>query len=353
MVGGGAERQLLMLVAAQIARGHEVHVVLGAGGEHYERLRNGRAHVHMVSGRGSHDPRMLLRIIQLVRKLRPSIIQTWLTQMDVFGGIAAIVTGTPWVLAERSAPEQYGRLKDRVLRRLVARGADAFVGNSRTGLAYWASHARRGAIMTLVKNALPLREIAAAAHTIPADFAAAGNAPLIVYAGRLSAEKNIFLLLDALAVVCARSTAVAVLCGDGPLRAAIEERIAILGLAERVRVVGFRTDLWAILKAATVCVNPSRFEGRPNAVLEAIACRCPVVVSDIPAHREFLDASTAVFVPVTSSEGMAQGILSVLAGGASAALRVEHAAALLSEYEPQVVAAAHDRVYHELLDTQG
>ena len=292
-------------------------------------------------------------MIQLVRRIRPSIIQTWLAQMDVFGGMAAVVTKTPWVLAERSAPEHYWRFKDRVLRRLVALGVGAFVGNSRTGLAYWASHARRGAMTQLVTNALPLREIAAAPRVVPADLASTASMPLIVYAGRLSEEKNVFLLLDALALVCARSNAVAVLCGDGPLRSALEERIAVLGLAGRVRVLGFRTDVWSIFKAATVCVNPSRFEGRPNAVLEAIACKCPVVVSDIPGHREFLDASTAVIVPVASREGMAQGILSVLEGGPRVKLRVARAAEILGDYDPAVVAAAHDRVYHELLYKQG
>ena len=80
------------------------------------------------------------------------------------------------------------------------------------------------------------------------------------------------------------------------MRAAVEAAVAGLGLADRVRLVGFVPDAWAWMKRASVLVSPSLFEGHPNVVLEAAACGCPLVVSDIPAHREFLDGENAVLV---------------------------------------------------------
>jgi hypothetical protein len=57
--------------------------------------------LHRIPARGNHDPRLALRLIRLVRTLRPQLVQTWLPQMDVLGGLAARIAGTPWILCER------------------------------------------------------------------------------------------------------------------------------------------------------------------------------------------------------------------------------------------------------------
>ena len=101
--GGGAERQLVYLAAGLRALGCDVHVGLQQGGTNLARLEAAQATVHQLNTRGNYDPRILPAIVRLIRRVRPDVVQTWLMQMDVAGGAAALLTGTPWIVSERSS----------------------------------------------------------------------------------------------------------------------------------------------------------------------------------------------------------------------------------------------------------
>ena len=79
-----------------------------------------------------------------------------------------------------------------------------------------------------------------------------------------------------------------VFIGEGHLRAALTAEIAKLGLEKQAELTGLirREEVFAYLGRADLFVSASRGEGLPVAVLEAMACRCPVILSDIPPHRE-------------------------------------------------------------------
>src|ERR1051326_6524792 len=125
---------------------------------------------------------------------------------------------------------------------------------------------------------------------------------IILFAGRRAAQKNIELLLDALAMVLAERPATAIFCGDGLQRAAFESKASSLGIAHRTRFLGSVPNVWSWMKVASVVVSPSLFEGDPNVVLEAIAARAPLVVSDIAPHRALLNERTAWLVDPRSPD---------------------------------------------------
>lgn len=79
-----------------------------------------------------------------------------------------------------------------------------------------------------------------------------------------------------------------VIVGDGPLRAELEATARRDGIAERTTFTGLveRAAVYRQLAASDVCVSASHGEGLPVAVIEALACACPVVLTDIPPHRE-------------------------------------------------------------------
>src|SRR5262249_55236524 len=131
--------------------------------------------------------------------------------------------------------------------------------------------------------------------------------PVILYVGRLAVEKNVEVLLAAMARVLDRTSARVVILGDGPLRPRIEAWTADM-VKDRVRIAGDASDVWAWMKRASVMVSLALFEGSPNTVLEAMACACPLVVSDIPAHRELLGDDSAFFVDPRSPEAAADAI---------------------------------------------
>ncbi|MEA2571423.1 MAG: hypothetical protein QOI24_3424 [Acidobacteriota bacterium] len=348
MAGGGAERQLTYLASPLIAAGHDVHVALLHEGTHLETLRAGGAVVHHIDTRGNYDPRLSMRLLKLIKRIRPDVAQTWLTQMDVGGGMAARIAGVPWIVSERSSALAYPRGLKNGMRVLAARGASAIVANSEGGLDYWRSRAKPRTLQRLIRNAVPVAEVEAAAPADPASVGLDPAKPLIVFIGRLSAEKNARKFIDALSIVLQRHDVVAVICGDGPLRDDVRAQAAPLIAARQVAFTGFATDAWSWLRRANVFVSVSTFEGNPNAVAEAMAAGCPVVVSDIPAHREFLDGDSALFVDPASRESIALGLSRALTGVDESRQRANAAHAIAVQWTAPKIAQQYAAVYEEV-----
>jgi glycosyltransferase involved in cell wall biosynthesis len=320
MAGGGAERQLSYLAPAQAQAGDDVHVALVDDGVNSPRLRSGRVTVHRLESRGTHDPLALVRLDRLADRVKPDVIQTWLTRFDILGGLVAIRRGIPWIISERtSAPFYPPTVKNRIRVRLGRRAA-AIIANSEEGADYWRNHVRASA-MFVVPNAIPIQVVDAEP---PADLRhgwASADSPLIMVAGRLSTDKNVGVLLDAVILALLQRPAVALFAGDGPERAELEKRVADAGLENRIRFAGYLTQLWAGLKSASVMISASLAEGHPNVVTEALACRCPMVLSDIPIHRRLTNGVAALYAPAHSPQALAAALVEVLDDPASARAR--------------------------------
>ncbi len=140
---------------------------------------------------------------------------------------------------------------------------------------------------------------ARAARRLREELGAGAARPLWVCAGRLEEQKGQDVLLESLAEVRRHDRDfVAVLAGDGSCRAALEQRAAALGLGERVRFPGQVEDLGPLLAAADAVVMPSRWEGLPLVLLEALARGRPVVASAVGGVPEVAtDGEHARLVP--------------------------------------------------------
>lgn len=103
----------------------------------------------------------------------------------------------------------------------------------------------------------------------------------LIAVGRLTYEKGVDLLLEAVALVDHPAVEVLVL-GAGPLRGALEHMARTLGLTDRVRFLGFVRNPYRYMARADALVLSSRFEAFPNVVLESLACGVPVIAT--PAH---------------------------------------------------------------------
>ena len=349
MGGGGAERQVAYLAGPLRSLGWDVHVALVTGGPNLPRLESGGALIHRLPVSGNYDPRLVWKIARVVRSVRPDIIQAWFLQMQVVAGAVAQLLGVPWIVSERSSSLAYPQtLKNRV--RIVTAGrADAIIANSTAGDEYWRERLDGRVPRFVIPNALPLGEIENARPAVPAGLPIGADADLILFAGRFGPEKNVPLLVEALRTVVSRPRTVAVLCGDGPLRADIARTIASRGLNTRIFLPGYVPEIWSLMKRAQVVVSVGLFEGRPNTVLEAMAAGRPLVVSDIPAHREFLNERAAVFVDPREPDAIARAILRVLDDAGSAGRRVEAARATVSKWSVESAAAEYDRAYRAVL----
>ena len=312
MKGGGAERQLTYLCKGLVSNGMEAHVALCDGGANMERLNDCGAVVHKLSSRHNHDVRVLLQLVKLIKKIRPNIIQTWLRQMDVLGGLAAIITSVPLIISERNSEMAYYRSWKHLLRALVGKKAAAVIANSGDGKRYWEKKTTPTVLKKVIRNMVPFDEIEKAGQDkLETDFDA--KTRLIVSIASFTPQKNLLTMLRAFEVVMGRTDNVfALIFGQGSLQKELLGLQEKLGLNRRVKFMGFTAKVYAWLKRADVSVLVSHYEGNPNAVLEAIACKCPIVVSDICSHREFLDDSCAFFASTSDKYNIADQICRAL-----------------------------------------
>ena len=306
MAGGGSERQLALLAEGQTHAGLGVFVALLRSGPNLARLKESGAQVIFLRAHGNYDPRVIFQIAGIIREHRIDLVQTWLPQMDVFGALAARWVGVPYIVSERSCLLAYPRSVKHALRVTIGRSANAVVANSLGGLHYWYGK-NNSQLSRVIRNVVSIAEVGMLDPGTKETNCRPGSR--LLYAGRYTSSKNLADLLKALALVLPRFPgAVAEFHGDGPLKGDLLRARDQLGLASRVSIGGYLDPLIPKLKETTVFVSPSSFEGNPNTVIEAAACGCTLVVSDIPAHREFLDDACAYFVDFNSPTDIARGI---------------------------------------------
>ncbi|MGF6488441.1 glycosyltransferase [Pseudomonas frederiksbergensis] len=135
------------------------------------------------------------------------------------------------------------------------------------------------------------------------------NTPVIVAVGRLAQQKGFDVLLDAfarLADPCVRL----IIFGEGALRTELLEQAVALGVADRFDLPGYTNDPLAEVAAADCFVLSSRFEGSPNALVEALSTGTPVVSTHCPyGPQEILDnGAIAPLVAVDDPDALAQAI---------------------------------------------
>jgi glycosyltransferase involved in cell wall biosynthesis len=165
---------------------------------------------------------------------------------------------------------------------------------------------------------------APAAPAALAEAVAAGR-PIVLGAGRLAAQKGFDVLLDA----AARwrdldPPPLLAIAGDGPLAGELRARAAALGVA--ASFLGRRDDIADLLAAAAVFVLPSRWEGQPLIVQEALRAGAPIVATRVGGIPDLVGGDAAVLVAPGDAPGLAAAVRAVLAD-ASLANRLRVAAA--------------------------
>jgi glycosyltransferase involved in cell wall biosynthesis len=146
------------------------------------------------------------------------------------------------------------------------------------------------------------------------------NVQSVLLLGRLAREKGHASLLDALKILGSRKPSlVAMFAGTGPLEAELKGKCKAAGLSERVRFLGYRTDLSRLLAAADLVVLPSISEGLPLAAVEALAAARPIIATETGGTPEVvLDGQTGLLVQPNDSAALAAAMHRVLSDPALA-----------------------------------
>ena len=170
-----------------------------------------------------------------------------------------------------------------------------------------------GKRITVVQNGVDLDRVDRVLAGVAAQDGGAAQGPEFVSVNRLIPIKDPGTALEAFARV-RRPQDRMVMVGDGELRQVVMDALQEASLTRAVTLTGLieRDEVYRILSTAGCFVSASRGEGLPVSVLEAMACRCPVVLSDIPPHREIARLAPGIQVTdLGDAAGMARAMARV------------------------------------------
>ncbi|HUN55056.1 MAG TPA: glycosyltransferase [Smithella sp.] len=345
---GGAERQLSYLAPELVRMGHDVDIAYSHEGPDQPQLPG--VSLRRLKSLSNHDPYLLWQLIRFIRHIKPDIIQTWVMQMDILGGMAAKLCGVPLIIREPSSGLVPVQRWKNYLRARVGSRACVIISNSRGGDEYWKTimpDQRR----FIISNGLPVDKIDKTEAAVPPDIMKQ-EAPIVLYVGRLEEkQKRPKLFLEALARVKKKKKVFGVLCGEGPLRSELERLTHELGLNDDILFTGHlaATTIWAVMKKSAALVSPSAYEGCPNAVMEAMACGCPLIISDIPSHRDMMDEKCALFVELDNVAQTADAIIKILDGVEDSKTRAAGARQKTLNWSIAEMARNYEKVYKRCL----
>jgi glycosyltransferase involved in cell wall biosynthesis len=148
-----------------------------------------------------------------------------------------------------------------------------------------------------------------AAEPCPHDWLEPGMPAVFITVGRLAEPKDLATLIHAFAILSQHSEVRLVILGDGPQREQLEQLIIALQLQNRVLMPGYDANPYRWMARSRGFVLSSRWEGQPNALMEAMCLRIPVVVTDYnPSIHELVEAAGEI-VPVGDCQAMAEAML--------------------------------------------
>jgi glycosyltransferase involved in cell wall biosynthesis len=312
----------------------------------------------------ARDAVALARLLRLCRRERFDLVHTHAAKAGFLGRLAARLTGTPAVHTPHVFPFDRGGqpLADALyvrLERLAGRWTDRIVLLSY----YQMAQLERRRIMPAARAEVVPNGVDAGA-LVPADRTEArmhlglpADAFVVLAAGRLCRQKGFDLLVDAAAMAGAGEGGLLILiAGTGEDETALRAKVASSGLQAVVRMMGQVEDLGDHYAAADLVALPSRYEGCPYVLLEAMACGRPVACADVSGMGEFVrDGETGFLVPAGDPAAWAERLRSAaqdreglarLGAAARASLRPEwqaaRAAARLHELYGRVLAGTQE-----------
>jgi glycosyltransferase involved in cell wall biosynthesis len=359
---GGAQKHLIELLRSLDRRRFSPSVwTEKATGELTSEVERLGVRVRSLDVRRSlAEPRALARLVQVARVLRREgvhIVHGYLYAGNIIGPLAGLLAGVPVRLVSKRSLDSY-RSKAKLLAcRLGNRLADRVTVNAGAVGEFVAREegCARGK-MVLIPNGVDFSRFQ------PCDDAAKqvlGFSPrhgLVVTVGRLTWKKDPDSFLGAAQLVARELPDTRFLIvGDGPLRMRMEKRAEGLGIHTHCRFTGSVSDVLPFLRACDVFVLSSVIEGMANALLEALACGKPAVVTDAGGNGEVVrDGETGFVVPRNDPQRLAEATVRLLRDADLAARMGEAAMKDMEErFSLSGMVRSLESLYEELLREKG
>ncbi len=298
-------------------------------------------------------PWALARLRRLLRAQNPCLLQSFLFHANILGRFAAWGPARMAVVAGVRVAERASRWHlalDRRTHKLV----DRYVCVSRSVAQFSQDIGRLPAAkIRVIPNGIDVGRY----RDIPrADLTAWGLPPArqaITFVGRLHPQKGLDWLLRTAPIWLEKVPGCdLLLVGAGPARDQLYHQARQAGIAGRVHFAGWQSNIPAILAASRLLVLPSRWEGMPNVVLEAMASRLPVLVSDVEGVRELLGpGAEAQTVSFGDDDAWTRKLLALLKDRLlGVRLAEENRRRVEQQFSVASMVTAYESLWTELLD---
>jgi glycosyltransferase involved in cell wall biosynthesis len=287
-----------------------------------ELLRSEGATVHCLECKYKYDPVAIARLRKIVLSGSYKIVHVHLFPELIIAPLAVLgISDIRLVYTEHLATNRrrrlgfVGRMLDRFAYRYYAR-IIAVNNSTYRNLITWLPELVKRTV--LIPNAVNLNFIkrsgkAARAHLLTEfGLSSQTEAKLILFAGRLVHQKGVDILLSSLSQL-KHYNYFCLIAGDGPEREKLEAMANSLGINDRVRFLGTRLDVSYLLQQVDFLILPSRYEGLPLIVLEAMAAGCPIVATKVDGTEEVLQHEvSALLVPPEDARALTEAIRRLL-----------------------------------------
>lgn len=306
--GGGIERALSTLSSHFVERRHKVVYIACRAGKHFYELNpqvifREPSFVHTASSRLK-----LLNYYKTIRFVRKQLKEfkpdTILSFGDIINPLALLANrglNYPIYISDRISPKQYlGRFKN-FMKQITYRKATGIIAQS----SFAAEYKRQ-----VFGNNINLRVIPNSLRKIDSYDVEKKN--WVIGVGRLSHEKGYDRLIEAFAKIKGHDEWNLVLVGDGPVREQLEQQAKTLGIENRVEFLGMRKDVDLLLSESKIYVIPSRCEGFPNALCEAMASPLPCIAFDSIAADLIDNHVNGVIVTDGDIQGLADEMIAMM-----------------------------------------
>jgi glycosyltransferase involved in cell wall biosynthesis len=308
----GGARQVLYLLDGLAARGVD-NVLACAPGSDIARAAGKSVQVVPTTMRGEVDPGLALRLRRLIARVHPDVVHLHSRRgADVWGGIAARLTGVPCVLSRRvdnPEPRWQAGVKYRLYDHVITISEAIRTVLITEGIPPSKITCVRSAVDAAPYLAPVVRPAMCRQFRLPPD------ALIVGMVAQLIPRKGHRTLLSALPALLADFPQLRVLLfGQGPLAGSLQEDIEAHGLREAVKLVGFRDDLHRWLGGLDLLVHPADMEGLGVSLLQAAAAAVPVIASRAGGLSEAVaDGVTGFLVPPGEPDALAAAMRRLLA----------------------------------------
>jgi len=292
---GGAETYSTDVILSLQRAGIRQCVVMAKDAPRYQELKD--AGITLAPGVLAVPFRPLQKLLlrRLLKKMQPDIVHCWLRRA------AGIVS--PAESQRRPVIGWFGGYYDP----RHFKSCSQFVGVTQDIVAHMIKNGVAPANAAFIPT---FPDIAPLPPVDRSQFATPKEARILLTLSRLHPKKGLDSLLTALRDL---PECYLWMAGDGPLRRTLENQAGTLGVIDRVRFLGWRTDRAALLRAADICLLPSRYEPFGTVILEAWAAGTPLIACNSAGPAAHIrDGDNGLLVPVDDAAGLAQAVRQLL-----------------------------------------